>query len=60
MILILQKCSVVHDMKRGVEFPFSRADTAVRFFNLISSPSTISDYMYKYTSLKFVFCILLQ
>lgn len=43
MILILQKCSVVHDMKSGVEFPFSKADTALRFFNLISSPSTISD-----------------
>lgn len=43
LFLILQKCSVVHEIKSGVKLPFSKADTAIRFFNLILSPLTISD-----------------
>lgn len=54
-MLILQKCSVVHDMNSGVEFPFSKADTAVRFFNLISSPLTIFDYNTKTLHLSLYF-----
>lgn len=43
VILTVQKCSVVHDINSGAEFPFSKADNAVRFFSFILSPSTISD-----------------
>lgn len=42
--LIIQKCSVDHDIKSGAMLPFSKADTALRFINLIPNPSIMFAY----------------